>query len=76
MQTSISDNGTGINDDELDEVFEPFFSTRTSAQLVAQTPGLGLTMVRGIVHQNDGHLLLESTVGSGTRVSMLYPTNG
>lgn len=75
IQISVRDNGPGISADMMDRIFDPFFSTKESARLVAQTPGLGLTMVRGIVHQNGGHLLLQSKEGRGTKVSLLLPIN-
>lgn len=73
LQISVSDNGTGIDADMKSKIFDPFFTVKESAQLVAITPGLGLTMVRGIVHLHGGHLLLQSEPGEGTTVSMLFP---
>ena len=66
----ISDNGPGIPPDELPRVFDPFFTTKP----VGKGTGLGLSVSYDIiVHKHDGELLVESTVGEGTRFTVRLP---
>ncbi len=63
----VSDQGTGIQPDRIRQVFEPFFSTK------ADSRGLGLAAVQGIVRSHHGALRLVSSPGSGTRVKVWLP---
>jgi signal transduction histidine kinase len=63
----VSDQGTGIRPDCIRQVFEPFFSTK------AESRGLGLAAVQGIVRSHRGALRLVSIPGSGTRVKVWLP---
>ena len=65
----IRDTGHGIPDDVKPHVFEPFFTTKE----VGKGTGLGLSMVYGIIEQSSAHILLESTVGTGTEFSVYLP---
>lgn len=69
----VEDNGAGIDKSIVGRVFDPFYTTKDSRFLVGKTPGLGLTMVRGITHLHGGHLLLETDENAGTSVSILLP---
>ncbi len=66
---SVTDNGTGMPPDILDSAIEPFFTTKE----VGQGSGLGLSMVHGFVNQSGGHMVITSTVGKGTTVSLYLP---
>ncbi len=68
----IEDNGVGISAQDLEHVFEPFF-TRKGA---GEGTGLGLPVVQGIVTAHEGWLAIESTVGEGTRVHLYFPRAG
>jgi signal transduction histidine kinase len=65
----VSDNGTGMDDEVKDHLFEPFFSTKTGEN----GTGLGLPTVYGVVRQNQGYIGLESQVGQGTTFSIYLP---
>jgi PAS domain S-box-containing protein len=67
--TSVSDNGTGMNKEVLERVFEPFFSTKA----VGKGSGLGLSQVYGFIKQSGGHVKIYSEVGEGTTVRIYLP---
>ena len=65
----VVDRGIGISQENLDRIFEPFFSTKD----VGSGTGLGLSTVYGIVKQFDGYISVDSTVGQGTTFSVFLP---
>ncbi len=67
---SVTDTGSGISPEQLNKVWEPFFTTKLSGE----GTGLGLSMVYGFVRQSGGQVDIESTVGKGTTVRMCLPT--
>lgn len=71
VQMEIADTGTGMTGDVLARVFEPFFTTRGSADGVAE--GLGLSVVHGILRRAGGTVSIESAVGKGTVVRVHLP---
>ncbi len=64
---SINDNGTGINDDVVDKIFTPNFTTKTGGM------GLGLAMVKNIVETIDGKIWFETKANSGTTFFVALP---
>jgi PAS domain S-box-containing protein len=66
---SVADEGTGIPEEILRRVCEPFFTTKA----VGQGTGLGLAMVFGLAQQSKGRLAIDSKVGRGTRVELALP---
>jgi signal transduction histidine kinase len=68
---TVQDQGVGIPDDELAQVFTPFFRAAT-AQRIAGT-GIGLWGAKAIVAQHGGAIDLASTVGVGTTVTLRLP---
>ena len=66
---SIIDEGQGMSEITLEHAFEPFFSTKP----VGQGIGLGLSMVYGFSKQSQGHVVLNSRIGQGTRVDLYLP---
>ena len=70
IEVSVRDTGAGIPPDVRAHVFEPFFTTKKETQ----GTGLGLSMVHDFVHQSGGFLTLDSAMGTGTTLSMYFPT--
>lgn len=66
---TVSDNGCGIPADDIQRIFEPFFSTRGDQG----DTGLGLSITYGLVKEIGGDIQVDSTVGKGTRFSVLLP---
>jgi len=66
---TITDNGCGIPESNLQKVFEPFFTTKG----VGKGTGLGLAMVFGVVQRHEGVIEVESSKGSGTTFNIYLP---
>lgn len=56
----IEDNGTGINPEQMDKIFSPNFTTKTTGM------GLGLAMVKNIIESLEGKIWFETQMGTGT----------
>lgn len=68
VTVDINDNGCGMHESVLQRVTEPFFTTRQEGI------GLGLSITRQLIELNKGDLLIQSTEGGGTTVSVTLPT--
>lgn len=66
---SVSDRGCGIPAERLEQVMEPFFTTKE----VGKGTGLGLSMVYGFAKQSGGAIRIDSELGTGTRVEIWLP---
>ncbi len=69
LRLDVSDEGTGIREEDLAHVFEPFFTTKE----VGAGTGLGLAVVHGIVHDHGGWIAVTSEANQGSCFSVYLP---
>jgi len=69
LKISIQDQGTGILPGHLRKIFDPYFTTKQKGS------GLGLAICYSIVKKHDGHISVESVLGSGTTFSIYLPAS-
>lgn len=66
LHIAVSDNGPGVQDELVADIFTPFFSTREKGS------GIGLAMVRQLVHRNGGAVRYAKSVGGGARFIITF----
>ena len=73
VRITIQDDGTGIPESNLSKIFDPYFSTKDTYS--QRGMGLGLSICHAIMKRHNGHISVESTVGTGTRVALYLPVS-
>lgn len=68
---TITDDGCGIEEESLKNIFEPFYTTKS----LHKGTGLGLATVLGIVQQNNGFVKVASKIGKGTTFKVFLPAD-
>jgi len=66
---TISDTGQGIDSKLLNKIFDPYVTTKE----FGDGPGMGLSVIHGIVHQHQGHICVTSEVGHGASFELYFP---
>jgi len=72
VAVSVTDTGTGIDENIRDKIYEPFFSTKG----VGKGTGLGLSMVHGFIKQSGGNIEFETARNKGTTFRLYLPCSG
>ncbi len=67
VTVSVADSGCGIPEDHLGRIFEPYFTTKDGGS------GLGLVIVERLVSEHGGDLVVSSTPGKGTTITVRIP---
>ena len=71
VSVQVTDNGEGMPSHVVDRAAEPFFTTKQQGK----GTGLGLAMATGFVQQSRGRMEIESKVGEGTTVRLIFPVS-
>ena len=72
LEITVTDNGVGITRDHIDHIFEKFYRVHTNATRDIDGNGLGLSIVKSILEQHDGEILVESIEGEGSCFRLLF----
>jgi CheY-like chemotaxis protein len=73
MRLSIMDQGQGIAPENMDKIFDPYFSTKQRGH--QKGTGLGLSICDSIIRQHDGKMAVDSLPGAGTIVNLYLPAS-
>lgn len=74
VEISVKDNGIGIEDHDLDMIFERFKQVDKSLSRNAEGTGIGLSLVKSIVELHEGRIYVESKFGEGSRFIVVLPS--
>ena len=67
VSVAVADNGKGIPEADLENIFDPYFTTQDKGY------GLGLAIVKNIVDEMNGTIIVDSEAGKGTRFTLRLP---
>ncbi len=67
----ISDNGVGIPEESIGNLFQPFFTTKK----IGEGMGLGLSIAHGIIARHNGNIMVKSEAGKGSNFTITLPLN-
>lgn len=74
VNVAISDTGTGIAQEHIDRIYDPFFTTKASVnEGQRRGTGLGLSVTYGIIQEHAGKIRVESRPGQGTTFHLEFP---
>ena len=69
LKNQFIDNGCGISEKNMENVFKPLFTTKDSGK----GTGIGIAFVNAIVQSLNGEIKLESKLNKGTKITVLLP---
>lgn len=69
LELNVADTGCGIEEEDLERIFEPYFTTKEKTS----GTGMGLAMVHGIVSRQGGFVKVESEIGKGSNFRVFLP---
>jgi signal transduction histidine kinase len=69
LSINIIDNGSGIAEDKIKLIFDPFYTTKD----VGEGTGMGLSISYGIVQKHNGDISVSSVLGKGTKFTLQFP---
>jgi signal transduction histidine kinase len=67
VEISVEDNGAGIPKNKINEIFKPFYTTKTEGT------GLGLVIIKDTIEKHNGKVVVESEEGIGTKIRVVIP---
>ena len=74
VSVRVSDTGSGIAQENIQRIYDPFFTTKTSpAEGQNRGTGLGLSVTYGIIQEHAGNIRVESRPGEGTTFTLDFP---
>jgi signal transduction histidine kinase len=71
IEFAVEDNGPGIPEEYFDQIFVIFQTLQSKDKF--ESTGIGLTLVKRIVEERGGQVRIESTVGKGSRFTVIWP---
>ncbi len=69
----VADNGTGIAEHDLENIFKPFTQVHDDFTRTQEGAGLGLALVKSMMELHQGQVNIDSVFGAGTRVTLTFP---
>ena len=69
IQTVISDSGTGMSEEHLNKIYDPFFTTKE----VGKGTGLGLPISQAIIAEHNATIAVNSRINRGTTFTLIFP---
>ncbi len=73
VSVCVADTGSGIAQEHIERIYDPFFTTKATPRGGRRGTGLGLAVTYGIIQEHAGKIRVESRVGSGTAFYLEFP---